>query len=254
VEAGWRFWFRLGDRLIAPFEGEIAEGPLIAAYEPSPNQPSPGIHYAPRVEDLFAHPLLRFWLAPESVDPSTLNAGELGNWQMRGTPFALTFGAALGDCQPDPHPLSRGTVMRAEGYRIVAALCADVAFQESLGARYGCAIPPGVSMKWCRHVEATLGPRLADLAAAPLPPAGKTRLVWHDGRLTEMPVNHVPYTSSAVPNAPAPIGVAERIQLLAQARAAVGSFDRRRNGSLPPSQLLTPEQQTVLRQLGQSLT
>jgi hypothetical protein len=101
-------------------------------------------------------------------------------------------------------------------------------------------------------VEVTLGPRLADLAAASLPRAGKTRLVWHDGRLTEMPVNRVPFTS-AVPNAPAPISVAERIQLWAQARVAAGSFDRR-NGSLPPSQLFTPEQQIVLRQLGQSLT
>jgi hypothetical protein len=52
----------------------------------------------------------------------------------------------------------------------------------------------------------------------------------------------------------APLSVAARIELLARAHAAVASVPVRRSNEPAPSQLLTPEQQRVLRQLGQSLT
>jgi hypothetical protein len=211
-QPGWRYWFRYGDRLIAPFTGEIAEGPLIAAFEP----PSPGIHYAPRAEDLFTHPLLRFALHPESVDVDSLTPDERGLWKLQATPFAVTFGAALGLCSVDPHPLSGGTVMRSEGYRICVVMWDSgtvdggqvQAWTAALWARFGCQVQAGVSLRRCRHVEATLGPRLAELAAAPLPPAGKTRLMWRNGRLAEIPVRRST--------------IREQVEMLARVHAAVG--------------------------------
>jgi hypothetical protein len=61
-------------------------------------------------------------------------------------------------------------------------------WSEALRARYGCPVIPEVTLKRCRHLEATMGPRLDYLARQPLPSAGTRRLVWRDGQLTEVSI------------------------------------------------------------------
>lgn len=185
-QPGWRFWFRYGDRLISPFEAEIAEGPLIAAFEHSP-----GVHFVPDIDDLFTHQLLRFSLQPHTVDADSLTDDERGAWDVvRGVPGAVTFGAGIGGSSIDPHPLSGGTVMRARGYRICAIVTPDAEWQDSLGARYACAVEVAspISLERCRQIDDAMKPRIAHWARQPLPPAGKTRLVWRDGRPVEIPI------------------------------------------------------------------
>jgi cytochrome P450 len=161
----WRFWFRKGDLLISPFEGEIAEGPLIAGREGNR-----GIHCAPTAEGLFEHSLLRFALHPESVVLSSLTDAERGAWEaVRKASWAVTFGAELGNCNVDPHPYRITAVMWDS--RTVDRLVVD-GWSEALRARYGCAVIPEVTLKRCRHLEATMGPRLDYLAHQPLPRAG----------------------------------------------------------------------------------
>lgn len=152
---GWRFWRLDGDGVLwSPFMLVPASAPVI--YAVCPHNPRwqdchCGVHTFPRLADMFDHEFMQIFLEPERVDLYTLDPLLRPVWATRQeTRFAVTFGAELGACRPDPIDTE---AHRTEGYHILAVVTPHADTVPVLAARYGCQTTTDVSRGGCLSVS-----------------------------------------------------------------------------------------------------